>query len=167
MKKRSILFDSDIQRHLLEVANIRMLFMVGVRDAQVREFQWTTCKLKKDEVKRLDAKATFRCGDSPHRVGIMNHPTISESLIPSIESALQDTGVEKILIVSRDDAHQVQLQKFLAGASSMVRTDVCSQRTTNFTARVSLFPTGNHVRQFLPQPFDHPQSSMPKTGPTQ
>jgi hypothetical protein len=115
------LFDSNIQRHLLEVANIRMLFLVGVRDTQIREFEWTTCKLKVGEVKGLDAKAVFRCGDTPHRVGIMNHPGISETLIPSIESSLQDTGVEKILIVSRDDAHQVQLQKALAGASSMVR----------------------------------------------
>jgi hypothetical protein len=115
------LFDADIQRHLLEVANIRMLFLVGVRDTQIREFDWMTSKLKKGEIKRLDAKATFRCGDSAHRVGIMNHPTISEALIPSIESSLQETGIEKILIVSRDDAHQVQLQKFLAGASSMVR----------------------------------------------
>ncbi len=115
------LFDSDIQRHLLEVANIRMLFLVGVRDAQIREFDWTTFKLKVGETKSLDAKASFRCGESAHRVGIMNHPTISDALIPGIEAALQETGVEKILIVSRDDAHQAQLQKFLAGASSMVR----------------------------------------------
>jgi hypothetical protein len=115
------LFDSEIQRHLLEVANIRMLFLVGVRDTQIREFQWTTNKMKKGETKSLDAKATFRCGESAHRVGIMNHPTISDTLIQSIESSLQETGVEKILIVSRDDAHQALLQKFLAGASSMVR----------------------------------------------
>lgn len=115
------LFDSDVQRHLLEVANIRMLFLVGVRDTQIREFEWTTCKLKNGEARGLDAKAVFRCGDTAHRVGIMNHPTISETLVPSIESSLQDTGIEKILIVSRDDAHQVQLQKALAGASSMVR----------------------------------------------
>jgi hypothetical protein len=115
------LFDSDIQRHLLEVANIRMLFLVGVRDAQIREFEWTTCKLKNGEVRSLDAKATFRCGDSAHRVGIINHPLISDALIPGIEKSLQETGIEKILIVSRDDAHQAQLQKFLAGASTMVR----------------------------------------------
>ena len=115
------LFNSDIQRHLLEVANIRMLFMVGVRDTQIREFQWNTIKLKAGETRGLDAKAVFRCGDTSHRVGIMNHPTISDALVSNIEGSLQETGVEKILIVSRDDAHQVQLQKVLAGASSMVR----------------------------------------------
>jgi len=53
------LFDSDIQRHLLEVANIRMLFMVGVRDAQVREFQWTTCKIEKRRSQTTRRKSDF------------------------------------------------------------------------------------------------------------
>lgn len=115
------LFDSEIQRHLLEVANIRMLFLVGVRDAQIRDFEWTTFKMKKGETRNLDARATFRCGEQTHRVGIMNHPVISDTLVSGIEKAFQDGGIEKILIVSRDDAHQAQLQKFLAGASAMVR----------------------------------------------
>ena len=116
------LFDSEIQRHLLEIANIRMLFLVGVRDAQITDFVWTTFKLKKDESKHIDARATFRCGNTDHKVGIINHPAISPTLIASLETSLSEVGIEKILIVSRDEAHQAQLQKFLLSASQTVRS---------------------------------------------
>src|SRR5271154_3585840 len=36
------LFDSDVQRHLLEIANLRMLHLMGVKDGQIKDFEWTT-----------------------------------------------------------------------------------------------------------------------------
>lgn len=38
------LFDADVQRHLLEVANLRMLHLQGVKDGHLSDFTWQTCK---------------------------------------------------------------------------------------------------------------------------
>src|SRR5437868_13279347 len=50
--------DHDTQRHLLEVANLRMLFHVAHTDAQIADFEWITCS-REAQTKNLDAKVTF------------------------------------------------------------------------------------------------------------
>jgi hypothetical protein len=111
------LFDSNIQRHLLEVANLRMLYLQGVKDGLVSEFAWTTIKSVDGVKKCLDAKATFRANNACHKVGIINHPEVSDELIGHLETAISEEKLDKILIISRDDAHQMLLQKNLASAS--------------------------------------------------
>jgi hypothetical protein len=108
------LFDSDVQRHLLEVANVRMLFLVGVRDGLIQDFEWNTIKATKSEISKLDATATFSSSDLNYKVGVINHPAISDGLVTTLEQQVQECGLDKLFIVSRDDVHQVQLQKLIA-----------------------------------------------------
>ena len=112
------LFDSEIQRHLLEVANLRMLYLQGVKDGLVSDFVWTTVQAANGVKKCLDAKATFRANNAMHKVGIINHPAVADDLIANLESTLKEENFDSILIICRDDAHQMLLQKKLAGASS-------------------------------------------------
>jgi hypothetical protein len=110
------LFDSDVQRHLLEVANLRMMHLIGVKEGDIKDFTWTTCKTAEDGTKHLDAKVSFKAGGKTHNLGIINHPATTEALVGSIEKALQ-TGIQSVLIVSRDEAHQATVQTLLSKSS--------------------------------------------------
>ena len=100
--------DADVQRHFLEVANLRMLFQVDEKDGKISDFQWKTC----DATKNVDAKVTFTRNGVTHKVGIINHPsTDHETLLNKLESALAEEDVDSVFVVSRDEAHQTALQK--------------------------------------------------------
>jgi hypothetical protein len=101
------LFDADVQRHLLEIANLRMLHLMGVKENQISDFEWTTRRVSETN---LDAKVKFKAAGSEHRLGIMNHPAADATSLKILEGALQCDGIQSILIVSRDETHQKQLQ---------------------------------------------------------
>lgn len=108
--------DGDLQRHLLEVANLRMLFLIDQNEALISDFVWTTCNKMSSE--HLDAKASFVRNGVTHKIAIMNHPqALAESLQDRLVSALAKDDVEMIWVVSRDEAHQERLQECLAGAN--------------------------------------------------
>jgi len=102
--------DADVQRHFLEVANLRMLFLVDEKEGKITNFTWKTC-----EDNGLNAKVSFVRNGVSHKVGIINHPTAdAESLLTKLETALADEAVEMVWVVSRDEAHQQALQKCVA-----------------------------------------------------
>lgn len=107
------LFDSDVQRHLLEVANLRMMHLIGVKENEISDFTWTTCKASDPTAKHLDAKVSFKVGSKSHKLGIINHPATTDKLVADIEKALQD-GCESVLVVSRDETHQAETQAMLS-----------------------------------------------------
>ncbi|HEY9719652.1 MAG TPA: hypothetical protein V6C69_19390 [Trichormus sp.] len=115
------LFDADVQRNLLEIANLRMLHLMDVKDNHISKFEWTTIKAEEGRTKLLDAKVKFICGTTDHRIGIVNHPHADESLVKNLEAVLQTEGVHHILIVSRDDAHQKTLQASICSNSALAK----------------------------------------------
>jgi len=108
------LFDADVQRHLLEVANLRMLHLIGVKDEQISDFSWKTMATGNDS--GLDAKVTFKCSGTDHRLGIVNHPGADTNLLRKLEHALQTEAITSILIVNRDDAHQKSVQSVVCSS---------------------------------------------------
>jgi hypothetical protein len=107
------LFDSDVQRHFLEIANLRMLGLMGQQEGQLSEFRWTTCKDKK----HLDAKVSFINGGKMQKLGIVNHPPIDNAVVENVAAAMKTDDLEKVLVVCRDDLHQQKLQKLIAASS--------------------------------------------------
>lgn len=101
------LHDSDAQRHLLEVANLRMLYLIAVKETAIRNFEWTTCSAAKDIV---DAKVSFVCGNASYKMGVLNQSDLRGALLENIESALRLNAFDKVLIVSRDDLKQGEAQ---------------------------------------------------------
>ncbi|HEY9678118.1 MAG TPA: hypothetical protein V6C76_08910 [Drouetiella sp.] len=110
------LFDSDVQRHLLEVANLRMMHLIGVKECEIADFTWTTCKTTDATAKHLDATVSFKVGGKTHNVGILNHPEAPETVAANVEKATKN-GCDAVFIVSRDDAHQAELQTLIAKTS--------------------------------------------------
>jgi len=108
------LFDSNVQRHLLEVANLRMMHLIGVKEGEISAFEWTTVKSDK---KNLDAKVSFQANGKSHKLGIINHPACGPELIAQIDAALKCDGIESVLLVSRDETHQASMQSLLSASS--------------------------------------------------
>lgn len=110
------LFDAEVQRHLLEVANLRMMLLIGVKDNEIADLVWTTCKATEGKTKHVDATVSFKAGNKNHKLGIVNHPAADAQLAINVQQAIKD-GVESVLIVSRDEAHQSAIQELLATTS--------------------------------------------------
>lgn len=104
-------FDADWQRHHLEVANLRMLYLISQTEGQISDFKWTTCKGEEKTVFGLDAKVTFTASGIAYDIGIVNQPAATEESIARMESALENAGVEMIFCVSRDEESEEAIQK--------------------------------------------------------
>ncbi|MDX2105672.1 MAG: hypothetical protein SFY67_04645 [Candidatus Melainabacteria bacterium] len=104
-------FDPDWQRHHLEVANLRMLYLQAQHDGEISNFNWLTLK---DEL--LNAKVTFECKGETHKIGIINNfkPTQEQDFANRLEKLKQEMELTMILVISRDDHSQKQTQKMFA-----------------------------------------------------
>lgn len=107
----------DSQRHLLEVANLRMLFLVDQKDGLISNVEWKTTKTEPGTT-AVDAKISFNRNGVDHRIGIINQPKADRAELTAVcEKALEAGDIDMIWIVSRDDAHQEAVQNELAGSS--------------------------------------------------
>lgn len=111
------LFDTEVQRHWLEVANIRMIHLIAQKDGEISQFSWLTLKPDQSGKKTADAKVSFTSSGNLHKMAIANHPTLNDSLMQDWSIALQDKDVGKLLVISRDEAHQRSLQKLTVNSS--------------------------------------------------
>lgn len=102
-------FDADWQRHHLEVANLRMLYLQAQHDGAISNFNWLTLK---DEL--LNAKVTFECKGETHKIGIINNFKPTPDFANKLEKLKQEMELTMILVVSRDDHSQKQTQKLFA-----------------------------------------------------
>lgn len=110
------LSDCDTQRNLLEIANLRMLFLVDQKNGLISDCQWTTMHGQSD-TQTLDAVVTFKRAGAVHRAGIINHPAaVKEALIGICQDALSKGVCDMIWIINRDEIHQVSLQEMLVDA---------------------------------------------------
>ncbi len=109
--------DNATQRHLLEVANLRMLMLMSEREGQISNFTWTTCNPKKGGSKNIDAKVSFERDGLTHRVGILNNPGNDATLCSKVEAALNEDGVDIVWIVSRDEEQQEALQETISAST--------------------------------------------------
>lgn len=105
------LFDSEVQRHFLEVANIRMVCLVAKKDGEIADLNWTTCKEESNQASGLDAIVTLTTTRGVRKVGILNHPDSNKIDVANLAACFARESVDVIGIVSRDEAHQEILRK--------------------------------------------------------
>ncbi|MBS1996630.1 MAG: hypothetical protein JSS86_09980 [Cyanobacteria bacterium SZAS LIN-2] len=107
------LLSNDFQRHHLEVANLRMLYLVAQKDQQICDFAWKTIKAERHAETGLDAKATFNCGGSATRVGLVNNVQTDsvKAKLDKLASSLATENIEAVLLISRDEQDKNALQK--------------------------------------------------------
>jgi len=107
------LFDEVVQRHYLEIANIRMLCLAAKGANEIESLHWTTCQSTAANKKTLDALITFRATGQLHKVGIINHPNCEQYLADDLAESLRLGEIDSVAIVSRDETHQEAIHKLL------------------------------------------------------
>jgi len=107
------LLANEFQRHHLEVANLRMLYLVAQKDQQICDFTWKTIKYERLAETGLDAKATFNCGGSATKVGLVNNllADCDKTTMEKLANSLTTENIESVLLISCDDQDKSALQK--------------------------------------------------------
>ncbi len=103
-------FDANWQRHHLEVANIRMLYLIAKNEGKVSNVVWKTCKSEEKAKTFLDAKVSFESNGIAYDIGLVNNPSSDDASLNGLAKAVSDNGCEMILMVTRDDDAQAELQ---------------------------------------------------------
>jgi len=119
-------FDAKWQRHRLEVANIRMLYMMAQTEGRIASLKWTT--LKGDSRKNfcLDAKVSFSSHGIAYDIGLVNNPSCDDETLRAMESSLTSAdGAEMILIITRDEDAQMELQNKIASMTDSSLAKYC------------------------------------------
>ncbi len=115
------LVDTDIQRHLLEVANLRMIFLTDQKAGLISDFTWNTV-MSNAGLATIPATVSFKRNDSLHRCAIINNYGIpSEHVRIAAENAIAENMADMVWIVSSDDVQQEKLQQALSESSSATR----------------------------------------------
>jgi hypothetical protein len=89
--------DCETQRHLLEVANLRMLFLMDQKEGLISDCNWTTIKKAKIDDSAMDACITFKRNGVTQKVGIINHPTVGGEAIAAIVEA--DSSCDSVWVI--------------------------------------------------------------------
>lgn len=118
-------FDANWQRHHLEVANIRMLYLIAKNEGKVSDIKWTTCKGEEKDKFQLDAKVSFTSNGIAYDIGIANNPGCDETTLSALEKSLSGAGVEMLLIITRDDESQAALQAKISQMSNSSLAKYC------------------------------------------
>jgi hypothetical protein len=104
----------EVQRHLLEVANLRMIFHMDEREGRISELQWTTIKPSAHGPCGLDAKVSFIWKGRPRRVGIINQSSRNlDNIVNRLKSAVAENAAEIVCLVSPDPAIQQAIQEHI------------------------------------------------------
>ena len=111
------LSDTEVQRHLLEVANLRMIFLTDQKAGLISDFIWNT-NPSTNSLATVSATVTFQRNDRMHRAAIINNIGIpAEKIREAAEKAIADGASDMIWIISSDDAQQESLQQALSGSA--------------------------------------------------
>jgi hypothetical protein len=109
------LSNPDIQRHLLEIANIRMLMLVDEKAGFLKNFAWSTEHAHKNN---LDALLSFETETQKYSIGIINNQNKDHKEIEqNISKNLSDKTIETVWLISRDEITQNNLQKAFSNSS--------------------------------------------------
>lgn len=110
------LSNDDTQRHLLEIANLRMIFLMDQKSGLISDFTWQTMPACSSDP--VSAIVSFRRNGSLHRVAVMNQPEMSsENITASAQKVIADGKADMIWLISRDEVQQEKLQLLLANSA--------------------------------------------------
>jgi hypothetical protein len=109
---------AEIQRHLLEVANLRMLFLVDQKEGHIADMQWTTLVKPQAAHDGIDAVVSMKHNGKAMLIGLVNHPVKSGAdLQAMMQKGISEHNLDTVWIVCRDEAHRAMLQKDLVNSS--------------------------------------------------
>ena len=109
--------ESKVQRHFLELANLRMLLLMTQKEGLISSMQWTTRSSQNKSA--IEVTVSFVAGNEQKTIGIINSPFVEgHALIPQLEAALNEATVNQLWIICQDNIHQALLQEMIGSGKS-------------------------------------------------
>ncbi|HMW89374.1 MAG TPA: hypothetical protein PKE54_05125 [Candidatus Obscuribacter sp.] len=112
--------DSDFQRHHLEIANLRMLFLVAQKNGIISDLTWTTFKRERQVETGLNARVTFKHGGETKSLGLVNNPEVSDIAVQHLLKSQLAEKLDWTLVVTREEADQKAVKASLAALGEKV-----------------------------------------------
>jgi len=112
------LSDGETQRHLLEVANLRMLLLQDQKEGLIANCTWESSRKAQFDEAGYDAIVSFKQNEISHHIGIINNPPGGVSgALRAVNQALEEKAIHNVWIISADDSFQRSLQQGLASTA--------------------------------------------------
>lgn len=111
--------DNEFQRHHLEVANLRMLFLVAQKNGLIKDFNWQTCKRERQTDTGLNAKITFQCQNAEVKIGVVNNPQTQTAHIEKLTKSLVSEDLNWLLVIGRDETELNALKTAMKEQSTL------------------------------------------------
>ncbi len=109
--------DNDWQRNRLEIANIRMIFLIALKEGLLQSFNWETCPTPRS---LYDAIISCTSDSNKCKIGLISHLDLDSEISSRL---LNEQDVTHTVIISRDNAHQESLQKALSQSISQTNVN--------------------------------------------
>lgn len=110
------LSNDETQRHLLEIANLRMIFLMDQKSGLISDFNWGT--MPTGSADPISAIVSFKRNGTTHRCAVMNQPGTSvDTISGSAERIIASGKADMIWIISRDEIQQEKLQHSMASSA--------------------------------------------------
>ncbi len=117
------LYDKDWQRNHLEIANIRMVFLIAQKEGLLKTFDWKTIVPTNDSHPIHEAIISCTWQSVYCNIGLISHPELNSNLADRLSKALEHPGISHTMIISRDQNHQESLQKLLVNLSNKMNVN--------------------------------------------
>ena len=121
------IYDNEWQRNHLEIANIRMIFLIAQKEGILKALNWKTHLPTADKSPLYDAVISCTWDSYSCTIGLISHPELNTDLTARLCQALDNTEnaysmnqpmsqtmsqtMTHTMIISRNQSHQESLQK--------------------------------------------------------
>jgi len=112
------IYSNEWQRNHLEIANIKMIFVIAQKEGLLQSFEWQTCSQGQDKKPLYDAVISCTQKSSKYKIGLISHPELGR-----FSEELNQQDITHTMIISREQSHQESLQKSLAPLSSQINVN--------------------------------------------
>ncbi len=95
-----------------------MIFLIAQKEGHLQTFTWKTSSDGIGQKPVYDAIISSTCQPANYNIGLISHPQLNDNLPARLMQELNNKTMTHIMIVSRDQTHQENLQKVLADLQS-------------------------------------------------
>jgi len=100
-----------------------MIFLIAQTKGFLQSFQWKTCQPIEDNAQIFDALVSCSSQSVNHNLALLSHPKLNSDLLGKIEQEVINKGITNLMIISRDQSHQADLQKLLASHTGLLNVN--------------------------------------------
>ncbi len=133
--------DDKLQKHYLELANLRMLYHIAQSNNKISDFKWQTLKNNCKFTGGFDAIVSFTLNNQSVKKAIINCNKASEISLENIKNDMSLNSIDEILIVFQSQEDLDVFQKFIN--TDLVLSKICNLTTHQLVYKEETSPIGS------------------------